>query len=161
MKLQILNIRLVMEMANLLLESFRESPKTCVTNSRSAVGLFQSYEIKSPPWTIWWFRILGIFSVENIDRLGAMMFQTSDNSQLCIDSQYSSQQLTIVWSLIHHTTQPILIFSRVRVLHLDRLNPKGGGGGSKCPIGQEIRSHFPQDHAMVTKILDFIHKHPN
>ena len=28
------------------------------------------------------------FSVENIDRLGAMMFQTSDNSQLCIDSQY-------------------------------------------------------------------------
>ena len=36
------------------------------------------------------------FSVENIDRLGAMMFQTSDNSQLCIDSQYSSQQLTIV-----------------------------------------------------------------
>ena len=21
-----------------------------------------SYEIKSPPWTIWWFRILGIFS---------------------------------------------------------------------------------------------------
>ena len=24
----------------------------------------QSYEIKSPPRTIWWFRILGIFSVE-------------------------------------------------------------------------------------------------
>ena len=41
------------------------------------------------------------------------------------------------------------------------LNPKGGGGGSKCPIGQEIGSHFSQDHAMVTKILDFIHKHPN
>ena len=46
---------------------------------------------------------------------------TSDNIQLCIDSQYSSQQLTIVWSLIHHSTQPILIFSSVRVLHLDRL----------------------------------------
>ena len=45
----------------------------------------QSYEIKSPPWTILWFRILGIFSVENIARLGAFMFQTSDNSQ------YSSQ----------------------------------------------------------------------
>ena len=29
------------------------------------------------------------------------------------------------------------------------------GGGSKCPIGQEIGSHFSQDHAMVTKILDF------
>ena len=24
----------------------------------------QSYEIKSPPWTILWFRILGIFSIE-------------------------------------------------------------------------------------------------
>ena len=33
----------------------------------------QSYEIKSPPWTILWFRILGIFSVENIARLGAFM----------------------------------------------------------------------------------------
>ena len=51
----------------------------------------QSYEIKSPPWTILWFRILEIFSVENIGRLGVFMFQTSDNSQLCIDSQYSSQ----------------------------------------------------------------------
>ena len=36
----------------------------------------QSYEIKSPPWTILWFRILGIFSVDNIDRLGVFMFQT-------------------------------------------------------------------------------------
>ena len=53
----------------------------------------QSYEIKSPPWTIFWFRILGIFSVENIKRLCVFMFQTSDNSQLCIDSQYSSQCL--------------------------------------------------------------------
>ena len=79
----------------------------------------QSYEIKSPPWTIWWFRILGIFSVENIDRMDSMMFQTSDNSQL--DLQYSSQQLTIFWSLIHHGTQPILILSRVGVLHQDRL----------------------------------------
>ena len=51
----------------------------------------QSYEIKSPPWTILWFRILVIFSVENKARLGVFMFQTSDNSQLWIDSQYSSQ----------------------------------------------------------------------
>ena len=36
----------------------------------------QSYEIKSPPWTILWFRILGIFSVENIKRLWVFMFQT-------------------------------------------------------------------------------------
>ena len=41
------------------------------------------------------------------------------------------------------------------------LTLKEAGGGSKCPIGQEIGSHFSQDHAMVTKILDFIHKHPN
>ena len=40
------------------------------------VCLTQSYEIKSPPWTIVWFRILGIFSFENIDRLGVFMFQT-------------------------------------------------------------------------------------
>ena len=53
--------------------------------------VLQSYEIKSPPWTILGFRILGIFSVENIYRLGVFMFQTWDNSQLCIDSQYSSQ----------------------------------------------------------------------
>ena len=38
--------------------------------------LLQSYEIKSPPWTILWFRILGIFSVENIKRLCVFMFQT-------------------------------------------------------------------------------------
>ena len=59
----------------------------------------QSYEIKSPPWTIWLFRILGIFSVENINRMGAMMFQSSVNNQLCIDSKYSSQQLTIACKL--------------------------------------------------------------
>ena len=34
MKLQILNIRLVMVMANPLLESFGEFPKICLTNSR-------------------------------------------------------------------------------------------------------------------------------
>jgi hypothetical protein len=40
-------------------------------------GFGQSYEIKSPPWTILWFRILGIFSFENIDRLGVFKFETS------------------------------------------------------------------------------------
>ena len=39
------------------------------------------------------------------------------------------------------------------------LNPKGGEGGPKVPAGQEIVCHFSQDHAMVTKNLDFIHKH--
>ena len=44
------------------------------------INLNQSYEIKSPLWTILWFRILGIFSVENIDRLGVFMLQTWDNT---------------------------------------------------------------------------------
>ena len=51
----------------------------------------QSYVIKSAPWTILWFRILGIFSVEHIKRLCVFMFQTCSNSLLCTDSQYSSQ----------------------------------------------------------------------
>ena len=63
-----------------------QSIDTCCVST-----LDQSYEIKSPPWTILWFRILGIFSVENTARLAVFMFQTSDDSQLCIDSQYSSQ----------------------------------------------------------------------
>ena len=41
----------------------------------SLVRLNQSYEIKSPPLTILWFRILGIFSVENKKRLCVFMFQ--------------------------------------------------------------------------------------
>ena len=49
------------------------------------------------------------------------MFQTSDNSKLCIDSQYSSQQFTFVWSLKHQISQPIYILNKVRVFHLDRL----------------------------------------
>ena len=45
-------------------------------SQRDAASRFiQSYEIKSPPWTILWFRILGIFSVENIKRC-VFMFQT-------------------------------------------------------------------------------------
>ena len=37
-----------------------------------------------------------------------------------------------------------------------------GGEGLKCPYGQEIGCHLSQNHAKVTKILDFyIHKHPN
>ena len=92
------------------------------SNTQIIYCILQSYEMKSPPWTIiWWFRILGIFIVENINRSGEFMFQTSDNSQLCIDSQHSSQQLTFVWSLKHQVSQPIYIFNRVRVLHLDRL----------------------------------------
>ena len=49
---------------------------TLVTGQSALVPWYQSYEIKSPPLTILWFRILRIFSVENIDRLGVFMFQT-------------------------------------------------------------------------------------
>ena len=34
-------------------------------------------------------------------------------------------------------------------------------GGPKWPTGQENVCHFSHGHAMVTKILDFIHKHLN
>jgi hypothetical protein len=52
----------------------------------------QSYEIKSPPWTILWFRILGIFSVENIARLGVLCFklQTIVSSALIHSTLLSS-----------------------------------------------------------------------
>ena len=42
-----------------------------------------------------------------------------------------------------------------------KINPKGGRGGSKVTAGQEVVCHFSQGHAMVTKHLDFIHKHAN
>ena len=77
-----------------------------------SIILVQSYEIKSPPWTILWFRILGIFSVENIKRLCLFMFQTWDNSQLLRRVLWISAELTIVSSLKHKNTQPLYIFSR-------------------------------------------------
>ena len=40
-------------------------------------------------------------------------------------------------------------------------NPKRPGGGLRQPIGHKIACHFSQDHAMFTKILDFVHMHPN
>ena len=49
------------------------------------------------------------------------MYQTLDISQLLRRVLWINAQLTIVWSLKHHSTQPIYIFSRLRVLHLDRL----------------------------------------
>ena len=49
------------------------------------------------------------------------MFQTWDNSQLLRRVLWISAELTIVSSLKHKNTQPLYIFHRVRVLHLDRL----------------------------------------
>ena len=48
---------------------------------------------------------------------------------------------------------------RITVLEIC-LTLKDPGGGWNPSIGQEIACHFSQDHAMVTKILDIIHKHP-
>ena len=40
------------------------------------------------------------------------------------------------------------------------INPKRPGGvGRILPGGQKIACHFSLDHAMVTKFLDFVHKH--
>ena len=84
----------------------------------------QSYVIKSAPWTILWFRILGIFSVENIKRLCVFMFQTCSNSQLLRRVLWISAEQTIGASLKHKNTQPLYIFSRVRVFHLNRLKER-------------------------------------
>ena len=46
------------------------------------------------------------YPVENIDRLGDFMFQTSDNSQLLRRVLWINAELTIVWSLKHKNTQP-------------------------------------------------------
>ena len=84
----------------------------------------QSYVIKSAPWTILWFRILGIFSVENIKRLCVFMFQTWDNSQLLRRVLWISAELTIGATFKHKCTQPLYMFNRVRVLHLNRLKER-------------------------------------
>ena len=84
----------------------------------------QSYVIKSAPWTILWFRIFGIFSVENIKRLCVFMFQTCSNSQLLRRVLWISAEQTIGASLKHKNTQPLSMFNRVRVLHLNRLKER-------------------------------------
>ena len=84
----------------------------------------QSYVIKSAPWTILWFRILGIFSVEYIKRLCVFMFKTCSNSQLLRRVLWISAEQTIGASLKHKNTQPLYIFNRVRVLHLNRLKER-------------------------------------
>ena len=50
--------------AQLLMNAFIFRAKSTFADSNLAI--IQSYVIKSAPWTILWFRILGIFSVENI-----------------------------------------------------------------------------------------------
>ena len=61
------------------------------------------------------------YPIENIDRSGDLMLQTSDNSQLLRRVLWISAELTIISSLKHKNTQPLYIFNKVRFLHLDRL----------------------------------------
>ena len=54
-----------------------------------------------------------------------------------------------------------VVFHKNQNTHLG-INPKGGGGAQNDPMGFRLAvNHFLQDYAMVTKILEFIHKHPN
>ena len=65
--------------------------------------------------------MVGPYPVENIKRLCVFMFQTWDNSQLLRRVLWISAELTIVSSLKHKNTQPLYIFNKVSVLHLERL----------------------------------------
>jgi hypothetical protein len=71
-----------------------------------------------------WFRILGIFSVEYIKRLCVFVFQTCSNSQLLRRVLWISAEQAIGASLTHKNTQPLYMFNRVRVLHLNRLKER-------------------------------------
>ena len=64
------------------------------------------------------------YPVENIDRLGVLMLQTSNNSQLLRRVLWISAEQTIGASLKHKNTQPLYMFNRVRVLHLNRLKER-------------------------------------
>ena len=52
------------------------------------------------------------------------MFQTCSNSQLLRRVLWISAEQTIGASLKHKNTQPLYIFNRVRVLHLNRLKER-------------------------------------
>ena len=68
--------------------------------------------------------------VENIDRLGDLMLQTSDKSQLLRRVLWINAQPTIVWSMKHKISQPIYIFNREN------------SQNSESPNGQRRRLDF-------------------
>ena len=80
------------------------SPKTFNQHKHVTydVSSNQSYEIKSPLWTIWWFRILGIVSVENIDSWEILCFklQTIVSCALIHSTLLNSWLLSEVWYII-------------------------------------------------------------
>ena len=99
--------------------------QACITMSKTLIiYINQSYVIKSAPWTVLWFRILGIFSVDFIKRLCVFMFKTCSNSQLLRRVLWISAEQPIGASLKHKNTQPLYMFNRVRVLHLNRLKER-------------------------------------
>ena len=85
-----------------------------------------------------------------------MMKYRQKNDNISWENDYLEQQTYHFIPL-----NPALLWPKLGTDVNSILNPKGGGGGPKVPAGQEIACHFSQDHAMVTKILDFIHKHLN
>ena len=95
---------------------------TKVQASSSLVRLPQSYEIKSPP---------GLGPFGDLKSCGFSLLKIKIAwVLLCIKVQICKQstvnQCTVVhclqiWTLIHHSTQAILIFSRVSLFHLERL----------------------------------------
>ena len=64
------------------------------------------------------------YLVENIKKLFVFMFQTWDNSQLLRRVLWISAELTIGATFKHKCTQPLYMFNRVRVLHLNRLKER-------------------------------------
>jgi hypothetical protein len=84
------------------------------------------HTIISSGWVVqsYVIRILGIFSVEHIKRLCVFMFKTCSNSQLLRRVLWISAEQAIGASLKHKNTQPLYMFNRVRVLHLNRLKER-------------------------------------
>ena len=67
------------------------------------------------------------YLVENIDRLGVLMFQTSDNCQLLRRVLWINAELTFVWSLKHKNTQSSYIFNRENPQNSEKQNgPRRG-----------------------------------
>ena len=65
-----------------------------------------------------------------------MMYQTSDNSQLLRRILWINTQLTIFWSLKHHSTQPIYIFNRENPQNSESPNcPRWGLDFIALPVG--------------------------
>ena len=83
-------------------------------------------------------------------------------------SIYLSKQCAYIFSTIVCTRSPVeryktnlfkqSLVQKIKLILLIFFNTKGG---RECPICQEIDCHFSQNYAIVTKNLDFIHKHLN